>query len=103
MKRMQIKMAIQMNQVANLTRIPGIGKKTAERIIVELSDRIHKWKETSEIKVVGEPDLLFDALSALINLGYNQASSQKALQKAIEHSPEGNELPKLITLALRHL
>ena len=77
--------AIERGDVGRLTRIPGVGKKTAERIIVELKDRLHKvvdpatvpgLKPTSPVDLMGE-----DLVSALDNLGYHQQAIDKALKK----------------------
>jgi Holliday junction DNA helicase RuvA len=71
--------AIRGNDVARLTRIPGIGKKTAERMVLELRDKMPQ-------KVAGEaesPQILSsveeDVLSALMNLGYQRAAAEKSL------------------------
>lgn len=100
----QLQLAIQTGNSALLSRVPGIGKKTAERIIVELGDTIQKWKLTQTDTIDGPPDLISDALAALINLGYNQAQATRALQKAAPK--EGEPTPKLaalITKALSHV
>jgi len=71
--------AIRGNDVARLTKIPGIGKKTAERMVVELRDRLPS-AAAGEIAVVrsmsGAEE---DVLSALLNLGYPRAAAEKAL------------------------
>lgn len=90
-----LKLAIQTNNISILTKIPGIGKKTADRIVCELGDKIHKLKFTMQ----SESQIVSDALSALLHLGYNHTQAQKAIQKALEDSPN-SPLPKLITRAL---
>lgn len=71
--------AIRGNDVAKLTRIPGIGRKTAERMVLELRDKLPK-------EAFGEPATLptttpveEDVLSALMNLGYQRAAAERAL------------------------
>lgn len=98
MNSSELKSAIQTGNTQLLTRIPGIGKKTADRIIVELSDHIHKWKAVEP----GPKAHLSDALSALINLGYKLPEAQKAIQKAVEQNKEELSLSKLITAALKN-
>jgi holliday junction DNA helicase RuvA len=71
--------AIRGNDIARLTRIPGIGKKTAERMVLELRDKLTVEKAgevapASALSVVEE-----DVLSALVNLGYQRAAAEKAL------------------------
>lgn len=71
--------AIQRNDLARLTAIPGVGKKTAERICVELRDRLPKAIETSPASPADS--LRDDLVSALVNLGYHRQGIDKALDK----------------------
>jgi Holliday junction DNA helicase RuvA len=73
--------AIQRNDLARLTAIPGVGKKTAERMCVELRDRLPKAIEASP----GSPAdaLREDLISALANLGYHRQAIDKALDKLL--------------------
>jgi Holliday junction DNA helicase RuvA len=73
--------AIQRNDLARLTAIPGVGKKTAERICVELRDRIPKGIEAAP----GSPadSLREDLVSALVNLGYHRQAIDKSLDKML--------------------
>lgn len=104
MDNVQLQLAIQTGNSALLSRVPGIGKKTAERIIVELGDTIQKWKIEQVGTIEGPPDLISDALAALINLGYNQPQATRALQKAIPKEGEPTlKLAALITKALQHV
>ncbi len=71
--------AIRGNDIARLTRIPGIGKKTAERMVLELRDKLPVEKHG---EVAAAPTLSAveeDVLSALMNLGYQRAAAEKAL------------------------
>lgn len=77
--------AIQRGDVAGLTRIPGVGKKTAERIIVELRDRLPKalGGDAALARTPEPADALRDDLiSALTNLGYHRQAIDKVLDKA---------------------
>jgi len=71
--------AIRGNDIARLTRIPGIGKKTAERMVLELRDRlaVEKHGETAAAPAMSAAEE--DVLSALVNLGYQRAAAEKAL------------------------
>ena len=74
--------AVRGGDVARLTKIPGVGKKTAERIGLELKDRLPVALETIEPEQPPqspEDQLRSDVLSALINLGYQNAAAEKAL------------------------
>ncbi|MCB1107779.1 MAG: Holliday junction branch migration protein RuvA [Chlamydiia bacterium] len=72
-----------------LSKIPGIGKKTAERLIIELRDKVLKGLKKAPLPTKGkkemteEDHMVSDALSALMNLGYNALQAQKALEKAL--------------------
>jgi Holliday junction DNA helicase RuvA len=71
--------AIRGNDVARLTKIPGIGRKTAERMVLELRDKLPP-AGTDQVHVVPSLSAVQeDVLSALMNLGYQRASAEKAL------------------------
>jgi holliday junction DNA helicase RuvA len=72
--------AIRGNDVARLTRIPGIGKKTAERMVLELRDKLPAATGTAEVSLAAASPVEEDVLSALVNLGYQRAAAEKALQ-----------------------
>ena len=83
--------AVRLQDVARLTSIPGVGKKTAERICLELKDRLSAaLKAIGEAQAVAEPgdQLREDLLSALLNLGYQRAAADKAIEKALSDSRE---------------
>jgi holliday junction DNA helicase RuvA len=71
--------AIRGNDVARLTRIPGIGKKTAERMVLELRDKLPETGTASQAAAPTMSDVEEDVLSALVNLGYQRAAAEKAL------------------------
>ena len=73
--------AIRGNDVARLTRIPGIGKKTAERMVLELRDKLPGAGEEAAAPATLSA-LEEDVLSALMNLGYQRAAAEKALAVA---------------------
>jgi len=101
--------AIRQNNLARLNSIPGVGKKTAERLVIELRDKIAKLSAVSseEMKAEGVPqlsgdDVFDDAVSALVNLGYQRNAAEKALQMAMK---EGTEMSvqKLLRRSLQLL
>jgi holliday junction DNA helicase RuvA len=71
--------AIRGNDIARLTRIPGIGKKTAERMVLELRDKLAVEKVGEIAAAPSMSPVEEDVLSALINLGYQRAPAEKAL------------------------
>lgn len=90
--------AIQNNNFSMLCKVPGIGKKTAERLIVELKDK-NIFKNFS-FKGKGN-DRVADAIHALITLGYNPLQAQKAVKEALQEEPE--DTASLIKGALRKI
>lgn len=73
--------AIRGNDIAKLTRIPGIGKKTAERMVLELRDKLPK-AEAGATAITATSPVEEDVLSALVNLGYQRPLAEKALSVA---------------------
>ena len=74
--------AIRGQDHAQLTRIPGVGKKLAERLVVELKDKLNDFAAApARTAVAGAA--VDDVLSALVNLGYQQPASEKAIEQAI--------------------
>lgn len=71
--------AIKRSDLARLTAIQGVGKKTAERIILELKDKLQEYADAPQ-----KPAVEMDVLSALENLGYNRAMAESAMRRAID-------------------
>ncbi|MBP1726154.1 MAG: Holliday junction helicase subunit RuvA [Deltaproteobacteria bacterium] len=98
---------VRQEDVARLTVIPGVGRKTAERIIVELRDKL------AGLDIPGESDLparqqkgtavLDDALSALLNLGYRRAVAQRAIDQACKILQRNITVENLLQECLRSL
>jgi holliday junction DNA helicase RuvA len=85
-----------------ICKIPGIGKKTAERLIVEMRDKItREMQATSAQNSHEEEGPISDAVSALIHLGYHRTQAQKAIKMALSDLQSEPELAQLITAALR--
>lgn len=81
--------AIRAQDVARLTRIPGVGKKTAERIGLELKDRLpHPAAGPADSPAVAADDRRADLLSALTNLGYKGVVAEKAVDAAVTRAPD---------------
>jgi Holliday junction DNA helicase RuvA len=87
------------NDLTSLTRIPGVGKKTAERLIVEMRDRLADWS-ISESTYQPLSSSRSDALQALIALGYKTPEANRALSKI-----KGEQLSseEIIRLALQEV
>ncbi len=103
--------AIRQNNLARLNSIPGVGRKTAERLVIELRDKIAKLSAVSsaEMRAEGvvsqqasEGDVYEDALSALVNLGYQRAAAEKSLKQAMQDGTEMS-VQKLLRRSLQLL
>ena len=91
--------SIRTNNLAKLTLIPGIGRKTAERLVVELRDKVATLSSTEMEEELGtrdtgtavstEDSMRADVLSALLNLGYQRSSAEKAVNAAVD---EGGDI-----------
>ena len=83
--------AIRGNDLARLTRIPGIGKKTAERMVLELRDKLPAMGGASTPTVPAMSAIEEDVLSALVNLGYQRAAAEKALASVVKNGVSKSE------------
>ena len=83
--------AIRSNDHATLTRIPGIGKKTAERVVLELKDKLDDMAVAPSAASAVYGPAGDDALSALVNLGYARPIAQRAIETAIAKQPTAAE------------
>lgn len=106
----EVHIAVMNHDIPAISRVPGIGKKTAERLIIEMRDKFAKYSRASlpsdfAIKIGSDSQAqkVVDAMNALINLGYNQATAQKAVKKSLHNNLETIDLPTLITEALRNV
>ncbi|MGD0271174.1 MAG: Holliday junction branch migration protein RuvA [Candidatus Sulfotelmatobacter sp.] len=77
--------AIRGNDLARLTRIPGIGKKTAERMVLELRDKLPPATGAATPTAPAMSAMEEDVLSALMNLGYQRPMAEKALASAVKN------------------
>jgi Holliday junction DNA helicase RuvA len=96
--------AIEHTDVARLTSIPGVGKKTSERIVLELKDRLPTLQHaTSPAGTPPTPSALRDdVLSALINLGYHRPLAEKAVDAVVKIAPTA-DFERTLKQALREL
>ena len=108
-----LKRAILDNDLVLLTSVPGVGRKTAERLVVELREKIVVDEKHSGGSLPGgqgrgklspQDDLMEDSLRALIELGYRKQNAQDAIRKAVK-SLEGEKIsiPDLIRVSLKYV
>ncbi len=99
----RIRQAVAMEDLAALTKIPGIGKKTAQRLVLELRDKLKvKTMEEQETFTRNEGPL-DEALEALVALGYAPADARNALNKGLKDFTGDKSLESVIKLALKHI
>jgi len=104
--------SIRTNNLARLTLIPGVGRKTAERLVVELREKVATLSSTQledelgarpeEATVSTEDSVRSDALSALINLGYQRSAAEKAIDNVLTQEGEMT-VESVLRRALRKL
>ena len=94
--------AISQGSTRILATVPGIGKKKAERLIVELRDKIGAFEtKEGEKEPSAEDRVINDAALALISLGYTQAAAQNAISSALKRIGKADDVENLIREALR--
>ncbi|MBR0090631.1 MAG: Holliday junction branch migration protein RuvA [Lachnospiraceae bacterium] len=102
-----LRFAILTGDTRLITKAPGIGKKIAERMVLELKDRfssddlLPRGGETQALSVAGEET--DEALAALMALGYGASEAGRAVAKAREEAPEVQDPGKLLQVALKYL
>ena len=99
MKAEELIESIKSNNLARLTQIPGVGRKTAERLVVDLRDKMIQLSQAQVAEQIGtKPEAMNvssedfvrgDALSALLNLGYQRSAAEKAIDAALN---EGGDI-----------
>ncbi len=105
MQPAELRDSIISGDTALLTRIPGIGRKTAERMIVELRDRVSRLELASAAPLAGttpeQAAARADALAALESLGLTRAVAEKRIRAVLRKHPQIQSAEELIRLALR--
>lgn len=110
----QFVQAVGRDDLTSLTKIPGVGKKTAERLLIEMKDRLKNWvtdvsdgplfetnESMSDSQLLTEPtSAREDAIDALVSLGYKPAMAEKTVNKLVT---EGKTSEQLIRAALKSM
>jgi Holliday junction DNA helicase RuvA len=98
----ELVLALRASDLARLTRIPGVGKKTAERLVVELKDKMPPPGAAAAPRPALETPGRDDLVSALVHLGYSRPEAERGMERALKGgAPERFE--DLLRLTLRHL
>lgn len=101
------KAAVVAGDIAAISKISGVGKKTAERIVLELKDKVGvaaEWEASSARNAPSESDTrVHDAVLALISLGYKQVEAHKAVKRAIDLAGSTPPADELVRQALKIL
>jgi Holliday junction DNA helicase RuvA len=99
--------AIQLGDVEKLTTVPGIGNKSASRLVLELKDKVEKLHPglapTSESSRQGQDAIFDDALSALVNLGYRLPDAKEAMKQVRKSNAGSIVLKDMIRESLKEL
>lgn len=99
----EFKTAVLAGDLLKLNSIPGIGKKTAERIILELKDKVPKAEAAGQENAALPGDLFDDVMSALLNLGYKRTIAERAVKRAINEAGRDVPLEDIIRLSLKYV
>jgi Holliday junction DNA helicase RuvA len=95
--------ALQEGDLLSLTRIPGVGRKTAERMLVELKDKVSTTGAGAVTGIAMRDGKIKDALSALVNLGYQKGIAEEAVRDCMRQHGEELPLEELLKESLRLL
>jgi Holliday junction DNA helicase RuvA len=90
-----------MKQTSLLESVKGIGRKTAERLVLELKDKVSKISATAEGNFTVDNTFEQDALNALVALGIARPAAEQAIKKVVLSEPSINNLETLIKKALK--
>lgn len=100
--------AIAVGDYQLLTKTPGVGKKTAQRVILELKEKVEiesEMEKMADFSGYSTPvrNTIDEAILAMTTLGYRQFDARRAVEKVLRKSPEGLPLEDLIKLALKEV
>jgi Holliday junction DNA helicase RuvA len=101
------KAAVVSGDIAAISRVSGVGKKTAERVVLELKDKVGvaaEWEAASAANAPGQRDqAVHDAVLALISLGYKQLEAHKAIKQGLASASTMPPADELVRMALKIL
>ena len=99
--------AVRNNDSEAMVRMPGIGKKTAERLMIEMRDKMIEWGSDdnvgSDLSSQTKSSFTKDAEIAMINLGYKPQQAARAIAQVLKVNPEINDSEELIRFSLKSM
>jgi Holliday junction DNA helicase RuvA len=95
--------AISSDDARQLQRAPGVGLKLAQRLVIELRDRVARVPRSAGSATPAAYNAASDAVEALQSLGYNRTEANKAVEKAVDEAEDRGDTGKLVRAALRFL
>ena len=99
--------AVRNNDSEAMVRMPGVGKKTAERLMIEMRDKMIEWGSDdnvgSDLSSQTKSSFTKDAEIAMINLGYKPQQAARAIAQALKENPEINDSEELIRFSLKSM
>ncbi|KJF44872.1 Holliday junction branch migration protein RuvA [Draconibacterium sediminis] len=98
----ELKAAVTTENVAVLKAVKGIGAKTAQRIIIDLKDKLGKIPDSGQILTVADNTIRNESLSALVMLGFAKKDAEKIVTKILQEQPDAN-VESVIKQALKRL
>ncbi|MGC8862825.1 MAG: Holliday junction branch migration protein RuvA [Armatimonadota bacterium] len=101
----QIVRAVSTDGFHDLSRVPGVGTKTAQRIVIELREKIAASVWAHEVRTACSPEqqVIDDAVEGLVALGYGRNDARAAAEKALKEASSGRDTASLVTAALKLL
>ncbi|NOY78792.1 MAG: Holliday junction branch migration protein RuvA [Calditrichaeota bacterium] len=94
------KTAVLTNDLGRLTAIPGVGRKTAQRLVLDLKDKFQSDKLQDLAEPTPQETMSEEAVLALVSLGYKQGIAQKAVREVLHRKPELGTLEEIIKFSL---
>ena len=89
--------------VAAIQHVKGIGAKTAQRIIIDLKDKVAKGLPKSDILFELDNTIKTESLSALLALGFNKKSAEQKIDKVLKENPDISSVEELVKMALSQM
>jgi len=97
---------IQDSDIESMVRMPGIGKKTAERLIIEMRDKLSEWSSIEphdDHSFASRSQIMKEAEIAMITLGYKSQHAVKAIAQVLKNNPEISDSEELIRFSLKSM